>query len=137
MLYELVKGKVASDEFYGFKGPRLEGTLGSGGSAAQRKASRAKVRPASSSSAYAHQQHQQQRRPQSGVSEMLRPVSAPVRISAPTADPDIANDDMDAPTDMDVKIAELSSKIDRLTEIILSMQRERSRDASQHTEPAS
>jgi hypothetical protein len=43
---------------------------------------------------------------------------------------------MDAPTDMDVKIAELSSKIDRLTDIILSMQRERSRDASQHTKPA-
>ncbi|KKY38005.1 putative ion transporter [Diaporthe ampelina] len=134
MMYELVKGKVASDEFYGFKGPRLEGTLGSGGSAAQRKASRAKIRPASSSSAYARQQ-QQQRRPQSGVSETLRPVSAPVR-STPMADPDIANDDMDAPTDMDVKIAELSSKIDRLTDMILSMQRERSRDASQHTEPA-
>ncbi|KAG6366412.1 hypothetical protein INS49_000589 [Diaporthe citri] len=130
MLYELVKGKVASDEFYGFKGPRLEGALGSGGSAAQRKASRAKVRPASSSSAYAHQQHQQLRR-----SDALRPVSAPA-ISAPSADPDIANDDMDAPTDMDVKIAELSSKIDRLTDMIIAMQRERSREASQHTEPA-
>lgn len=131
MLYELVKGKVASDEFYGFKGPRLEGALGSGGSAAQRKASRAKVRPASSSSAYAHQQHQQQQR----RSDALRPVSAPA-IRTPTADPDIANDDMDAPTDMDVKIAELSSKIDRLTDMIISMQRERSRDASQHTETA-
>lgn len=130
MLYELVKGKVASDEFYGFKGPRLEAALGSGGSAAQRKASRAKVRPASSSSAYAQHQQQQQRR-----SDALRPVSAPA-ISAPSADPDIANDDMDAPTDMDVKIAELSSKIDRLTDMIISMQRERSRDASQHTEPA-
>lgn len=133
MLYELFRAKVASDEFYGFKGPRLEGgpSLGSGGSAAQRKASRAKVRPASSSSAFAqHQQHQQLRR-----SDMLRPVSAPA-ISTPTADPDIANDDMDAPTDMDVKIAELSSKIDRLTDMIISMQRERSRDASQHTEPA-
>lgn len=133
MLYELVKGKVASDEFYGFKGPRLEGTLGSGGSAAQRKVSRAKVRPASSSSAYAH--HHQQRRPVGGLTAVLRPVSAPA-ISSPAADPDIANDDMDAPTDMDVKIAELSSKIDRLTEMIISMQRERSRDASQHTEPA-
>lgn len=130
MLYELIKGKVASDEFYGFKGPRLEAALGSGGSAAQRKASRAKVRPASSSSAYAQHQQQQQRR-----SDALRPVSAPA-ISAPSADPDIANDDMDAPTDMDVKIAELSSKIDRLTDMIISMQRERSRDASQHTEPA-
>lgn len=132
MLYELVKGKVASDEFYGFKGPRLEGTLGSGGSAAQRRASRAKVRPASSSSAYAHQQYQQRRPATGGLSGTLRPVSAPA-ISP--ADPDIANDDMDAPTDMDVKIAELSSKIDRLTELVLSMQRERSRDASQHTEP--
>lgn len=131
MLYELVKGKVASDEFYGFKGPRLEGALGSGGSAAQRKASRAKVRPASSSSAYAHQQQQQQQR----RSDALRPVSAPA-INTPSADPDIANDDMDAPTDMDVKIAELSSKIDRLTDMIITMQRERSRDASQHTEPA-
>lgn len=136
MLYELIKGKVASDEFYGFKGPRLEAALGSGGSAAQRRVSRAKVRPASSSSAFAHQQQHQQRRSAPGVlSDSLRPVSAPA-ISTPTADPDIANDDMDAPTDMDVKIAELSSKIDRLTEIILTMQRERSRDASQHTEPA-
>jgi len=133
MLYELIKGKVSNDEFNGFKGPRLQGGpgLGSGGSAAQRRASRAKVRPASSSSAYAHQQqHQQQRRP----GELLRPFSAPA-IGVPAPDPDIANDDMDAPTDMDVKIAELSSKIDRLTDIILSMQRERSRDASQHTEP--
>ena len=84
----------------------------------------------------AQMQHQQQRRSApGGLSDSLRPVSAPA-ISTPTADPDIANDDMDAPTDMDVKIAELSSKIDRLTEIILTMQRERSRDASQHTEPA-
>lgn len=129
MLYELVKGKVSSDEFNGFKGPRLgEGPgLGSGGSAAQRRASRAKVRPASSSSAYAHQQHQQRR----AHGELLRPLSAPA-IGVPSPDPDVANDDMDAPTDMDVKIAELSSKIDRLTEIILAMQR----DASQHTEPA-
>lgn len=132
MLYELVKGKVANDEF-GLKGPRLEAALGSGGSAAQRKASRAKAR-ASSSSAYAHQQ-QQQRRFAGGLSDSLRPVSAPA-ISTPSADPDVANDDMDAPTDMDVKIAELSSKIDRLTEMIISMQGERSRDASQHTEPA-
>lgn len=127
MLYELVKGKVSSDEFNGFKGPRLgEGPgLGSGGSAAQRRASRAKVRPASSSSAYAHQQHQQQKRRVQG--ELLRPLSAPA-IGIPSPDPDVANDDMDAPTDMDVKIAELSSKIDRLTEIILSMQK--------NTEPA-
>ncbi|KAK2613721.1 hypothetical protein N8I77_000613 [Diaporthe amygdali] len=132
MLYELVKGKVASDEYHGFKGPRLE-ALNSGGGAAQRKASRAKVRPASSASAYAHLQH---RRPQSASDATLRPVSAPTR----GADPDIAIDDMDAPTDMDVKIAELSSKIDRLTEMMLSMQSERDRgrgsDASQHTEPA-
>lgn len=139
MLYELVKGKVASDEFYGFKGPRLEGTLGSGGSAAQRRVSRAKVRPASSSSAYAYQQRQEQQQRRSAAGGLnvaaLRPVSAPA-ISSPAADPDIANDDMDAPTDMDVKIAELSSKIDRLTDMIIAMQRERSRDASQHTEPA-
>lgn len=133
MLYELVKGKVGGDGFNGFNGPRgLEGPgqLGSGGSAAQRRASRAKVRPASAASAYAHQQ----RRP-AQLGELPRPVSAPA-VGVPAPDPDIANDDMDAPTDMDVKIAELSSKIDRLTEIMLSMQRERSRDVSQHTEPA-
>jgi hypothetical protein len=129
MLYELVKGKVSNDEFNGFKGP--QGGLGSGGSAAQRLVSRAKVRPASSSSAYAH--HPQQRRPPQG--ELPRPVSAPA-VGVPAPDPDIANDDMGAPTDTDVKIAELSSKIDRLTEIILAMQREKRMDASQHTEPA-
>ncbi|KAI3402112.1 hypothetical protein diail_41 [Diaporthe ilicicola] len=135
MLYELVKGKVASDEFYGFKGPRLEG-LNSDGPAPQRKASRAKVRPTSSSDAYyAHQQQLQQRRPHGVPEALLRPASAPAR-AAPAADPDIANDDMDAPTDMDVKIAELSSKIDRLTEMMLSMQREREREVSHHSEPA-
>lgn len=44
---------------------------------------------------------------------------------------DAANDDVDAPTEMDVKIAELSGKIDRLTEIILSMQRERQEGGGQ------
>ncbi|POS71979.1 hypothetical protein DHEL01_v209632, partial [Diaporthe helianthi] len=51
MLYELIKDKVGSDAFKGPRGLEGPGHLGSGGSAAQRRASRAKIRPASSSSA--------------------------------------------------------------------------------------
>lgn len=39
--------------------------------------------------------------------------------------PDFVNDDVDAPTEVEVKIAELSGKIDRLTDLLLAMQREK------------
>lgn len=153
MLFELVRGGVARDEYCGFKGPRLHepaataggsapnGGGGGGGnsnkSTPQRKAARTKARPASSSSAYAQQQHA---RPQSmgmgmGMFEPSRlgpGRAATMSVASLPADNDYsANDDVDAPTDLEVRIAELHGKVDRLTDIILSMQRER--EASRHT----
>lgn len=142
MLFELIRGKVTSDEYCGFKGPRHEsasGGVSSNGNnkgTPRRKVSRNRMRPASSSSAYAQQQ--QQARPQSmGMFEPSR--LGPGRVgtmsiaSLPVDNNYSANDDVDAPTDMEVKIAELHGKIDRLTDIVLSMQRER--EASHHAEP--
>lgn len=137
MLYELIRGKVTNDDFAGFKGPRLEGTAppnnhgatggGSISGVPRRKTSRAGrmlMRPASSSS-----QGQQQRRVLSNRMSIsaFEPLAstrlASVRAFAATADASI--DDVDAPTEVEVKISELSSKIDKLTEIILAMQREK------------
>ncbi|KUI53742.1 Calcium channel YVC1 [Cytospora mali] len=154
MLYELIRHKVTNDEYCGFKGPRQE-SAGAASSSSNnnnnnnndsnkstpgRKASRTKMRPASSSSA-AYAQHQA--RPQSMGMGMYEARPGQGRghgggamsvASMPVADNnDAANDNVDAPTETDVKIAELSCKIDRLTEIILSMQRER--EAFHHTDP--
>ncbi|ROW14567.1 hypothetical protein VPNG_03267 [Cytospora leucostoma] len=111
MLYELVRGKVTDDEYCGFKGPR-QGTCASAATAPSDDGDK-KGTP---------------RRKPSSI--RVRPSSAPLPVV--DAGADAANDDVDAPTEMDVRIAELSGKIDRLTEIILSMQRER--EASHHTE---
>ncbi|ROW02309.1 hypothetical protein VSDG_02538 [Cytospora chrysosperma] len=137
MLFELVRGGVARDEYCGFKGPRLHEPAATAGGTPQRKAARTKARPASSSSAYAQQQHA---RPQSmgmgmGMFEPSRlgpGRAATMSVASLPADNDYsANDDVDAPTDLEVRIAELHGKVDRLTDIILSMQRER--EASRHT----
>lgn len=108
MLYELVRAKVTDDEYCGFKGPR-QGTCASAAAAAPNGSKNAPRRRPSSSA-------------------KVRPSSAPL----PVVGADAADDDVDAPSEMDVRIAELSGKIDRLTEIILSMQRER--EASHHAE---
>jgi hypothetical protein len=138
MLYELIRGKVMSDEYAGFKGPRVEssysngGGLGSGGPGSNnntmsRKTSRAKMRPSSASSP----------RPRNRPSRMSISVYEPMHASrdsptrlvsgtggggvvtpttATTAEAAAAaHDDVDAPTDVELKIAELSNKIDRLT----------------------
>lgn len=163
MLYELVRGKVARDEYCGFQGPRHDASgstttntttttksTTTATTVSQRKTSRTRTRPASSpTSPYALNQHQYQQlqpaRPQSMGMGMFEPLILPSSRLVPMAadnnnnnniinnNNDAANDDVDAPTDVDVQIAELSSKIDRLTEIILSMRRER--EESQHTEP--
>lgn len=156
MLYELVRGKVGRDDFAGFKGPHTDTappaySSSSGnnnnGLAPRRKISRARMamRPASSSS----QGQQQQRQRQSAAAGRMSiggggggggpssepPVLPAARVasirpfSASAADASI--DDVDAPNEVEVKISELSGKIERLTEIILAMQseRERERDA--------
>lgn len=48
-----------------------------------------------------------------------------VRSVASLRSVDAANDDIDAPTDVEIKVAELSGKIDKLMDIILAMQREK------------
>lgn len=61
----------------------------------------------------------------------VHPSSSSTTTVAAAALGDAANDDVDAPTEMDVRIAELSGKIDRLTDIILAMQAERYGGAEQ------
>lgn len=131
LLYEAVRGKVTPDEYAGFKGPRVEAAdhnnhhnNGPGGALLQRKASRAKMRPTSSSS---RRRYVPSRMSISAFEPMQAPKDSPTRaFTVPAAAAgDAANDDVDAPTEVDVKISELSGKIDRLTDIILAMQRER------------
>lgn len=146
MLYELIRGKVTSDEYAGFKGPRIEssssngGGLGSGGPGSNnntmsRKTSRAKMRPTSASSPRPpnrpsrmsisvyepiHPPRDSPTRFVSGTGSVVTPTTATTTEAAAAA-----HDDIDAPTDVELKIAELSNKIDRLTELMLAMQRER------------
>lgn len=154
MLYEAVRGKVGRDDFGGFKGPLVyppppsyhstsNDNSNNGATTTQgprRKVSRARMsmRPASSSS-----QGQQQRRAAGGRMSVsgfeplqatrvasIRPFAAGAASSsssavAAAAATDASVDDVDAPTQVEVKIAELSAKVERLTEIILAMQSDR------------
>lgn len=145
ILYELVRGKVGRDSFAGFKGPLVDPAppaysnngSGGGGPVPRRKISRARMamRPASSSSQ--GQQQQKRRSTNAGGGRMsvsgfepllpaarvasIRPFSAAGAAGAA----DASTDDVDAPGEVEVRISELSSKIERLTDIILAMQRER------------
>ncbi|KAF3767609.1 hypothetical protein M406DRAFT_328679 [Cryphonectria parasitica EP155] len=130
MLYETIRGKVIADEYAGFKGPRLD-TANTAVGTMSRKASRAKMRPASSSD------QRRSGRPSRMSMSVFDPVqlprdsptqgppSAATPATPTTAATDALNDDVDAPTQVEVKIAELNDKIDRLTELVLAMQRER------------
>lgn len=127
MLYETIRGHVVDDEFAGFKGPANPPTAPTAsGETPRRKASRARVRPMSSSS--------QQQRPQS--MSALEPFPAPPpgrvvsgrqsRLSLPSGAMDAATvDDMEPPTEIDVKISILSAKIDKLTDVILALQKDK------------
>ncbi|CAK7222903.1 hypothetical protein SBRCBS47491_005022 [Sporothrix bragantina] len=150
-LYELVRGKIqdASDEYSAIQGPSGRqqtpaahygsGASGSGrlggsiGTLATPKKS--VIRPSlhQRPSASSFRQHQQ--RPQSAsrpVSTELAPRYTLSRegptAATSTADSSTvrtpADEDtgMDAPSDVEVRVAELSSKIDRLTELVLQMQ---------------
>lgn len=48
-----------------------------------------------------------------------------VRSTGSLRSTDAANDDIDAPTDVEIKVAELSGKIDKLMDMILAMQQEK------------
>jgi len=106
--YELIRGKFEQkDEFAGFKGPRQRGTI---------------VTPKKSSSRPAlHGRHSS-----GSYRRGARPVSASdlvPRLLDSRAGPSAATEDteIDAPTDVEVRIAELSAKIDKLTDLVLRM----------------
>lgn len=129
MLYELIRGHVTDDEFAGFKGPaNPPTTMGPSGETPRRKASRARVRPLSSSS----QQQQPQQRPRSMSAFDPFPApppgrglsGRPSRLSLPSADA-VNVDDVEPPTEVEVKIAVLSAKIDKLMDIIVTLKKEK------------
>lgn len=119
LLYELIRGHVTDDEYAGFKGPTNATTATVG--TPRKKDSRSRMRPRSSSS---------QQRPQS--MSMFEPFPAPGArvVSTPVARTSLPgvdgiNDDVDPPTEVEVKIGELSAKIDKLMGIIVAMQKEK------------
>lgn len=134
MLYELIRGKVTNDEFAGFKGRTQSSdaaatAANNGGFPPRRKMSRTRMRPMSATSS---QRQQQSGRPKSSsVFEPLPPTRVAsmrpwtMRSTGSLRSTDAANDDIDAPTDVEIKVAELSGKIDKLMEIILAMQQEK------------
>lgn len=140
MLYELIRGKVVSDEYAGFKGPRTNdpsstpGTTtinnnGGGSVLPRRKVSRTRMRLGSAASS---QPRPMGRPKSSSVFEPLAPTrvasmrhwAAMSTASLPAAS-DAANDDIDAPTDVEIRLLELSGKIDKLMDIIVTMQQEK------------
>ncbi|CAN8102347.1 unnamed protein product [Discula destructiva] len=131
MLYEAIRGKVTNDEYAGFKGKRVDlaaAQRNNGGALPSRKKSQHfKMHSASPASSLRHSG-----RPKScSVFEPLPPARvASMRhwaamSTASLRSTDAANDDIDAPTDVEIKIAELSGKIDRLMEVILTMQQDK------------
>lgn len=109
-LYELIRGHLDKmDDFAGFKGPRVDSKRIS----AYRK--RIAGPPGTA------------RRPSHAGSyrRSPRPVSSTEFHSAA---PQLLNEDtmIDAPSETDVRIQELSIKIDRLTELVLAMQEQKS-----------
>lgn len=132
MLYELIRGKVTNDEFAGFKGrpaaSAAAAAANNGGFPPRRKISRSRMRPMSATSS----QRQQSGRPKSSSEfEPLPPTRVAsmrpwtVRSTGSLRSTDAANDDIDAPTDVEIKVAELSGKIDKLMDMILAMQQEK------------
>lgn len=132
MLYELIRGQVVSDEYAGFKGHRTNTdsnttTTNNGrGVLPRRKVSRNRMRAGSVTS------RSTPRPKSSSAFEPLPPTRvmsmrqwagmSTASLRSPT---DAANDDMDAPTDVDIRLMELSAKMDKLMEIVVTMQQEK------------
>lgn len=150
LLYEAVRGRVVGggdDRFAGFKGPanlpdttNNTTTAASTGETPRRKASRARMRPVSSSS---------QHRPLSmSIFEPFAPAPPgpplpppqgrvfsggrrPSRRSVSSAvvgNADQDDDDMEPPTEVEVQIAVLSTKIDTLVDMMLALQKKDKQD---------
>ncbi|EPE02396.1 ion transporter [Ophiostoma piceae UAMH 11346] len=150
-LYELVRGKIQDasgnySDYSAMRGPRGRHTtpaVGNAGAIVTPK--KTVIRPSlnhrQSASSFRHQsQHQRQQssavapgqsRPTTSTSEYVpapRPVlsreepSSSSIAAAAAAEATEEDTGMDAPSDVEVRINELSNKIDRLTELILQMQ---------------
>jgi hypothetical protein len=112
MVYELVTGKLGrSDEYAGFKAGR-SGTIfmpTSSNSSARKKRSRPVLQSRASTSYHP------------GVSP--RPLSSAQVPGLPQRDSGMAEEEaLEQPSDVEVRIADLAQKIDRLTDIIVQMQ---------------
>ncbi len=110
-LYELILGQIRyTDEYAGFKGPRQTTFT----SPAKKSSLRPQFQGRLSYSSYRHMA-----RPIS-ASELDAPRLVPSR-GGPSSAMGADDTEMQAPSDVDVRIAELSSKIDRLTELVLQL----------------
>ena len=122
-LYEVVRGKLDYDgEYDGFKGPHRNSIATPG----PRGLNRPSLSARPSSSSY---------RPTSGARPDSATDAATARTQARRANEAALSAEEDdavaAPSDTDVRIAELTVKIDRLTEIVLSLQAQQGRSLTE------
>ena len=122
-LYEVVRGKLDYDgEYDGFKGPHRNSIATPG----PRGLDRPSLSARPSSSSY---------RPTSGARPDSATDAAMARTQARRANEAALSAEEDdavaAPSDTDVRIAELTVKIDRLTEIVLSLQAQQGRSLTE------
>jgi len=116
-MYEALKGKLANtDEFAGFKGPRRQNTMTLGSPAKSQARPRLAGRHSAASIRHGS-------RPVSASELAPRLVQSRGRYSHQSQE----DTEMDPPSNIEVQISELSSKIDKLTEIVLRMQMEKER----------
>lgn len=123
MVYELVSGKLGrSDEYAGFKGHGRSGTIfvapGSSSNSVRRKKS-LQQRPVVQARASTSYHPGASPRPLSSAEVPPRQQQQQQRRDGGMADEEEA---LEQPSDVEVRIADLAHKIDRLTEIIVQMQ---------------
>lgn len=103
-LFELIRNKVRDDEFAGFKGPQ-------DGKGKHIRPSLGQFRPSSG--------YSRQGMPSPRGSGLLRPDSSSRR-----------EDDVDAPSVVEVQINELSRKIEQLTSVVMAMQEGQAKEST-------
>ncbi|KAK3358269.1 hypothetical protein B0T24DRAFT_520879 [Lasiosphaeria ovina] len=132
-LYEWVRGTAATGTQYNnFKGPRGHAPPASPGPL--KKSSRPSMRARDSASSLRNEHRHQE---PLLLQQAFRPLAVPDRMSERAASRQAAedeaaeNDALDHPvTDVEVRIEELASKIDRLTDLVLAMQAQQSQSVT-------
>lgn len=128
IVYELVSGKLGrSDEYAGFKGHGRSGTIfvapgsssNSNNNSTRRKKPLSQQRPAVQARASTSYHPGASPRPLSSAEVPPRQQQQQQRRDGVMADEEEA---LEQPSDVEVRIADLAHKIDRLTEIIVQMQ---------------